>query len=29
LVNSIGNNNRKVIKEINATMPGETLSLFS
>jgi putative SOS response-associated peptidase YedK len=28
LVNNLSNNSRKVIKEVNATMPGETLSLF-
>lgn len=28
LVNNLENNSRKVIKEVNATLPGETLSLF-
>lgn len=28
LVNNLSNNTRKVIKEINAPLPGETLSLF-
>jgi putative SOS response-associated peptidase YedK len=28
LVNNLANNSRKVIKEVNATLPGETLSLF-